>query len=137
MDRRAWWVTVHGVTKSWTQLSTHACIQIDFRSFCFHLHFLKTFISSLLFSVIHWLFSRIMVDLHVFVFLLFFFLKLVFCFHSVVIRKDTWYDVSFLWFTGTCFVAKCVTILENIPCAYIFCCFWMECSIGACYVYLV
>ena len=21
MDRRAWWATVHGVTKSWTQLS--------------------------------------------------------------------------------------------------------------------
>ena len=21
MDRRAWWTTVHGVTKSWTQLS--------------------------------------------------------------------------------------------------------------------
>ena len=21
MDRRAWWVTIHGVTKSWTQLS--------------------------------------------------------------------------------------------------------------------
>ena len=24
MDRRAWWATVHGVTKSWTQLSMHA-----------------------------------------------------------------------------------------------------------------
>ena len=23
MDRRAWWATVHGVTKSWTQLSVH------------------------------------------------------------------------------------------------------------------
>ena len=23
MDRGAWWVTVHGVAKSWTQLSTH------------------------------------------------------------------------------------------------------------------
>ena len=23
MDRGAWWATVHGVTKSWTQLSTH------------------------------------------------------------------------------------------------------------------
>ena len=23
MDRRAWWATVHVVTKSWTQLSTH------------------------------------------------------------------------------------------------------------------
>uniref|UniRef100_A0A8C6CY56 Transmembrane 9 superfamily member n=1 Tax=Moschus moschiferus TaxID=68415 RepID=A0A8C6CY56_MOSMO len=26
MDRGAWWATVHGVTKSWTQLSTHAPI---------------------------------------------------------------------------------------------------------------
>ena len=25
MDRGAWQATVHGVTKSWTQLSTHAC----------------------------------------------------------------------------------------------------------------
>ena len=24
MDRGVWWATVHGVTKSWTQLSTHA-----------------------------------------------------------------------------------------------------------------
>ena len=24
VDRGAWWATVHGVTKSWTQLSTHA-----------------------------------------------------------------------------------------------------------------
>ena len=23
MDRGAWWATVYGVTKSWTQLSTH------------------------------------------------------------------------------------------------------------------
>ena len=25
-DRGAWWTTVHGVTKSWTQLSTHIYI---------------------------------------------------------------------------------------------------------------
>ena len=24
-DREAWWATVHGVAKSWTQLSMHAC----------------------------------------------------------------------------------------------------------------
>ena len=24
VDRGAWWVTVHGVTKSWTQLSQHS-----------------------------------------------------------------------------------------------------------------
>ena len=32
MDRGAWWATVHGVAKSWTQLSTHAhtyiCVQL-------------------------------------------------------------------------------------------------------------
>ena len=25
MDRGAWWVTVYGVTKSWTRLSEHTC----------------------------------------------------------------------------------------------------------------
>ena len=25
MNRGAWWATVHGVTKSWTQMSTQAC----------------------------------------------------------------------------------------------------------------
>ena len=31
MGRRAWWATVHGVAKSWTQLkrlSTHACMML-------------------------------------------------------------------------------------------------------------
>ena len=27
MDRGAWWATVHRITKSWTQLSTHIHIQ--------------------------------------------------------------------------------------------------------------
>ena len=32
MDRGAWWATVHGFTKSWTQLSVHTrCIHTDFR----------------------------------------------------------------------------------------------------------
>ena len=32
MDRGAWWATVHGFTKSWTQLSIHTrCIHTDFR----------------------------------------------------------------------------------------------------------
>ena len=26
MDREAWWATIHGVTKSWTLLSTHTTI---------------------------------------------------------------------------------------------------------------
>ena len=29
MDRRAWQATVHGVTKSWTQLSKHALLRIE------------------------------------------------------------------------------------------------------------
>ena len=29
MDRGAWWATVHGVTKSQTQLSAHTCIGTD------------------------------------------------------------------------------------------------------------
>ena len=28
MDREVWWATVHGVTQSWTQLSTHTHTQI-------------------------------------------------------------------------------------------------------------
>ena len=27
MDRGAWWVSVRGITKSWTGQSTHACIR--------------------------------------------------------------------------------------------------------------
>ena len=27
MNRGAWWATVHGVAKSWMQLSMHACTQ--------------------------------------------------------------------------------------------------------------
>ena len=26
MERGAWWATVHGVAKSWTELSTHVCM---------------------------------------------------------------------------------------------------------------
>ena len=28
MDSRAWWATVHGFAKSWTQLSTHAILDL-------------------------------------------------------------------------------------------------------------
>ena len=35
MERAAWWATVHGVAKSWTRLSTHACLkQITMRTYC-------------------------------------------------------------------------------------------------------
>ena len=115
----------------------HTCMHADrFWIILFSFVFFFFFSICLIFSVIHWLLGRIMVDLHMFVFLLFFF-KLVLCFHSVVIRKDTWYDVSFIGFTETCFVSKCDTILENIPSAHIFWCFWMECSIGVYEVCLV
>ena len=36
-DRGAWWTTVHGVAKSWTQGSNS----------CFHFHFLCTYLSSI------------------------------------------------------------------------------------------
>ena len=29
IDRGAWWATVHGVTKSWTQLSDRACTHAE------------------------------------------------------------------------------------------------------------
>ena len=31
MDRGAWWATVHGVAKSWTQLSTHTHKLLDLK----------------------------------------------------------------------------------------------------------
>ena len=34
MDREAWWATVHGVTKSWTQLSDLACMH---QTYIYHL----------------------------------------------------------------------------------------------------
>ena len=33
MNKRAWWATVHGVSKNWTQLSMHACTHEDVISF--------------------------------------------------------------------------------------------------------
>ena len=36
MAREAWWATVHGVTKSWTQLSNQAHTQ-----YCYCFHFIK------------------------------------------------------------------------------------------------
>ena len=44
MDRGAWQATVQGVTKIWTQLSTHTCSQIisfpSFHTFSIHKVFL-------------------------------------------------------------------------------------------------
>ena len=37
MDRGAWWATVHGVTKSWTQLSTHAHVYVHTHTYI-HTH---------------------------------------------------------------------------------------------------
>ena len=33
MDRGDWWVTAHGVAKSWTQLSEHVCTATRFQAF--------------------------------------------------------------------------------------------------------
>ena len=32
MERRAWWATVHGVTKSWTRLSDRGCTRMLIRT---------------------------------------------------------------------------------------------------------
>ena len=33
LDRGAWWATVHGVTKNWTQLSTHTYTQRECKGY--------------------------------------------------------------------------------------------------------
>ena len=35
MDRRAWPFTVHGVTKSQTEVSTHTCVKFGVLVYCF------------------------------------------------------------------------------------------------------
>ena len=54
-------------------------------------------------SLTHWLFSRMLFSLHIF---LGFLLLNDFQFHIIVVRKDGWYDFNLLKFVETCFVAQ-------------------------------
>ena len=38
MDRGAWWATIHGVAKSWTQLSTHNYLDERYSIYRAHTH---------------------------------------------------------------------------------------------------
>ena len=91
--------------------------------FCFHLSVGNFSISSLISSVTHWFFSSVLFSLHLFVCVCgFFFTVLKFVvdlwFHSIVVRKDTWYYFTLLKFTEACFVANMWSTLENVLCAH-------------------
>ena len=97
---------------------------MDFGSFFFFLICLQVFyflISSLISSLIYWLFSSILFILPVFVFFFsflffsnFLFLAVHFNSHSIVVGKDDWYDFNFLKFIKV--LCSCMWfILENVP----------------------
>ena len=58
-----------------------------------------------------------------------------------MVRKDGWYDFSFLKFTKACFVAQqVINPRECFMCTWeecAFCCFWMECSVNTIYIGLM
>ena len=62
-------------------------------------------------SVTHWLLNNILLNLHVFVYFEFFF-PLVFDFwaHSLVVRKNNYYDFNLLKFIETCFLIHLATL---------------------------
>ena len=75
-------------------------------------------ISSLISSVISWLFSTALFSLHVFVFFTVLFFPVIdFQSHSILIRKDAWYNFNFLNFPRLDLWPKMWSILENVPCA--------------------
>ena len=37
MDRGGWWGTVHGVTKSWTQMSAHTYIKLKIKNIIYNI----------------------------------------------------------------------------------------------------
>ena len=91
-------------------------------------------ISSLISSVISWLFSSVLFSLHVFVFFTDIFPVIDIYSYSVVVGKDTWYNFSFLKFIKAWFVTQdmiysgecCMSTREES----VFGCFWMECPIN-------
>ena len=92
------------------------------------------FISSLISSVISWLFSSALFNLHVFLFFMVFFPVIELQSHSAVVRKDAWYDFKFLKFSEAWFVTQDVIYPgECSVCTWEeseFCQFWVECSIN-------
>ena len=64
------------------------------------------FISSLISSVISWLFSSALFSLHAFVFFAGFFPVIDFQSLRFVVRKDAWYDFNFLKFSEAWFVTQ-------------------------------
>ena len=93
------------------------------------MYFLTFFISSVISS----LFSSAMFSLHVFMFFSFF-PVIDLQSHSVVVRKEAWYDFNFLKFSEALFVTQDVIYPgECSMCTWeesVFCCFWVECSIN-------
>ena len=88
---------------------------IGFCSLCFHYHLsLCIFlISSLISSVIHWLFSSILISLYMFVFFEDFSCN--FYSHSTVFGKDVWYNFSFFSLLRTVLWPSMWSILQNVP----------------------
>ena len=92
------------------------------------------FISSLISSVISWLFSSALFSPHVFVVFTVFLCVIDFQSHSVVVRKDAWYTFNFLKFSKAWFVTQDVIYPgECSICTWeesVFCHYQVECSIN-------
>ena len=101
-------------------------------------------ISSLISSVISCLFSSALFSLHVFFFYSFF-PAIDFQSHSVVLRKDAWYDLNFLklseaWFVHLDLTQDAIYPGECSMCTWqesVFCHFWMECCINIKSIYSI
>lgn len=84
--------------------------------------------SSLLMS---WLVSKCVISMYLWIFQFFCNLQ----FQTIVMKEDTWYDLSLLVSTKTGFAVLRMIFLEecsmNICEECVFCCFELECSIKA------
>ena len=101
---------------------------------CFHCHLFPGFffISLFISSVTCWLFRNVLLNIHVFVFLIVFFFSCKWYLVSIlVVREDAWYDFNFLKCTEVWFVTQdFVYPGECSICTWeegIFLCIWMEC----------
>ena len=102
---------------------------------CFHCHlFLGIFWLPLWF--LQWSLGYLVAHCLAFMYLCFtaFFPVIDFQSHSVVVRKDAWYDFNFLKFTKAWFVTQDMTYPGERSMSTweksVFCCFWMECPIN-------